>query len=241
MCFHCTFAAQHAVHFVLHFALHFKRRQWILYYISKDCFTLCFWNDSAQCTGLCIAVHFILQYTLTKWLCTLNRIWNDCFTLCIWNDSALLCTWNDCTGDTRSSSVFQCAAPLLFGRPSFLATIWPENDQIHGSGQRKQNKQSEAKLGHMTIDLHAGGRQLHKDRRQMWSFTIHSWANCDVSVSRNLGLDLKKYSIGLKKSWSQEILVSRNLGIKKSQYLGPRTSQSKTFPFEFWSQVQCYI
>ena len=48
----------------------------------------------------------------------------------------------------------ECARPR--GRPSFLATIWPENDQIHGSGQRKQNKQSEAKIGHMTIDLHGG-------------------------------------------------------------------------------------
>ena len=57
----------------------------------------------------------------------------------------------------------ECASPC--GRPSFLATIWPENDQIHGFGQRKQNKQSEAKIGHMTIDL-CPGRQLHKNREQ---------------------------------------------------------------------------
>ena len=61
----------------------------------------------------------------------------------------------------------ECASPC--GRPSFLATIWPENDQIHGFGQRKQNKQSEAKIGHMTIDL-CPGRQLHKNREQTDSF-----------------------------------------------------------------------
>ena len=132
--------------------------QYTLFYtlhcISNDCSVFCTsfqttvlhfaFETTLHCTLYYISLHFALPRALQYYIS------------------------NDCTGDTRSSSVFQCAAPLLFGRPSFLATICPENDQIHGSGQRKQNKQSEAKLGHMTIDLHAGGRQLHKDRRQIF-------------------------------------------------------------------------
>ena len=97
-------------------------------------------------------------------------------------DALCYCTVHCDIALWQFSALCHCTAPATLGaRPSFsgvrvsarqssfLATICPENDQIHGSGQRKQNKQSEAKIGHMTIDL-CPGRQLHKNREQTDSF-----------------------------------------------------------------------
>ena len=85
-------------------------------------------------------------------------------------DALCYCTVHCDIALRQFSALCHCTAPATLGarlsfsgvrvsarQSSFLATICPENDQIHGSGQRKQNKQSEAKIGHMTIDLHEGG------------------------------------------------------------------------------------
>ena len=118
----------------------------------------------------------------------------------------------------------ECASPC--GRPSFLATIWPENDQIHGFGQRKQNKQSEAKIGHMTIDLHAAANCTRIDCKcDLLQLRVHhtltSWSQ-EISASVSRRISLKK-----SQSRSQEILVSvsRNLGLD----LGVKKSQSQDY------------
>ena len=158
---------------------------------SESCCALCHCSIALHCTGLYQTLQTgALHCALTVQPCDTWMYYSLNCALCNFTvhftitalDALCYCTVHCDIAVWQFSALCHCTAPATLGarlsfsgvrvsarQSSFLATICPENDQIHGSGQRKQNKQSEAKIGHMTIDL-CPGRQLHKNREQTDSF-----------------------------------------------------------------------